>query len=75
MACTARRSQLLVQNGYHIGSNQHRIKVQSNVYFDQQQASTQNPLHLQEPSEFRKCQTLALCAADTLVEWRCAYTQ
>ena len=35
MACMARRSQL----GHRIGSNQHRVKVRSNVHLDQQQAS------------------------------------
>jgi hypothetical protein len=41
----ARRSQLLVRNGHRIGSNQHRVEVLSNVYLDQQQASTRSLLH------------------------------
>jgi hypothetical protein len=59
----ARRSQLLVRNGHRIGSNQHRVKVLSNVYLDQQQASTRSLLHYrfainnghaQERSEYPK---------------------
>jgi hypothetical protein len=78
----ARRSQLLVRNGHRIGSNQHRVKVPSNVYLDQQQASTRNHLHFrvaintghtQERSEYPKAPNsdMALSAADTLAEWRC----
>jgi hypothetical protein len=76
MACMARRSQLLVRNGHRIGSNQHRIKVLSNVYLDQQQASTRSLLHFQERSEYPKVPNsdMALSAADTLAEWRCGYT-
>ncbi len=56
MAYMARRSQLLVRNGHRIGSNQHRVKVPSNVYLDQQQASTRSLLHFQERLNIRKCQ-------------------
>jgi hypothetical protein len=59
----ARRSQLLARKGHRIGSNQHRVKVLSNVYLDQQQASTRSLLHFrfainnghaQERSEYPK---------------------
>src|ERR1700722_12720501 len=75
MACMARRPQLLVPNGHRIGSNQHRIKVPSNVYLDQQQASTRSLLHFQERSEYPKLSNsdMALGAADALAEWRCGY--
>ena len=77
MAYMARRSQLLVRNGHRIGSNQHWVKVLSNVYLDQQQASTRSLLHFQERSVYPKVPSsdMAPSAADTLAESRCGYTQ
>jgi hypothetical protein len=72
----ARRSQLLVRNGHRIGPGQHRMKVLSNVYFSQQQASYPKS-HFREWSEYPKVPNsgMALGAVDPLAEWRCGYTQ
>jgi hypothetical protein len=52
------------------------MKVLSNVYFSQQQASYPKS-HFREWSEYPKVPNsgMALGVADPLAEWRCGYTQ